>query len=302
MRLTPMPARLTTARRDLLVVSVRLRTAVLVLREARPKVLAIGGVRFLSGALLSGGLVLSPHTLVGLLAWILMTVAVYVLNGVTDVDTDRVNGSRRPVASGRLTVRAARRAVWVCGVAALGLGLVVSWFLVLHLAVALALGVRYSSGAKPAKASSPAAFVVVVVGGLVTYHAGLVASGGRVTAPFVVFAVCLSLWMGVGSLVKDLPDVDGDRAANRFTLAVSRGPDVAADVAAVAAATIAAAMAWAAFGPLPLAELLRWPSVVLCLGTLILVVTCVTVSLRARWPYRAFMYTQFAAHGPLLQL
>ncbi|MDO8145898.1 MULTISPECIES: UbiA family prenyltransferase [unclassified Isoptericola] len=280
----------------------RVRTAALVLREARPKVLAIGALRYLTGALLSGGLVLSPRTLTGLVAWILMTVAVYVLNGVTDVRADQLNGSRRPVASGRLSVRTARASLWACGLLAVGLSLVVSWVFAVHLVFALALGIGYSSGARPAKASSPAAFVVVVLGGLVTYHAGLVASGGHLTPAYLVFSTCMALWMGVGSMLKDLTDVEGDRAARRATLAVLRGPALTAGLAAGAAVLVTAVMVGAATGLSASGEFLHVPAVALVLGTATLCVTCAKVALRTAWPYRIFMYTQFAAHGTLVHL
>ncbi|MFF1530241.1 UbiA family prenyltransferase [Cellulomonas sp. NPDC058312] len=301
MSATTVPAR-RAALRPAAAVRTGLRTGGMVLLEARPKVLAIGGIRYLTGALLSGGVVLSSDTLTGLVAWVLVTTSVYVLNGVTDVGPDRVNGSRRPLASGRLPVRVARAAVAASAVAAVLLSVVVSWGFALHLVVALLLGVRYSSGRRPAKASSAAASVVVVLGGLITYHAGLIAAGGHITVPYLVFSTCLSLWMGVGAVLKDLTDIDGDRAAARATLAVRYGPAPAAGLAWVAAVLITTALVVATTGPHPLAGHLRLPSAAMIAGTVWLGVTCASVALRTRWAYRVFMYTQFAAHGSLVPL
>lgn len=272
-----------------------------VLEEARPKVLVIGGLRFAAGALLSGGLLFSVTMLTGLTAWVLLTIAVYVLNGLTDIVADRTNGSTRPVASGRLSVRAGRAAVWVSMLSAVALSLTVSWAFAAHLIIALVLGVRYSTGARPAKASSTGAFLTVVAGGLLTYHAGLLAGGGSMTVAYVVFSTSLSLWIGVGSIAKDLTDIDGDRAAGRHTLAVVRGATTAAACSAGAAVAIAVGLLWASTGEYSTAAHLRLTAIVIVLGTTVLTLISMDV-IQRHWAYRTFMYTQFVAHGSLLAI
>src|SRR5690606_17643738 len=73
-------------------------------------------------------------------------------------------------------------------------------------------------------------FLVVVLGGLFTYLAGWAtvshAVGGTATLPSIemcLFALALSLWMGVAGTTKDLGDVVGDRATGRRTLPVLLG-------------------------------------------------------------------------------
>lgn len=76
--------------------------------EARPAVQGIFLLRFLAGASFagsfSGGEVSNFALWTGVALWICATLSVYILNGIMDVEEDRINGSSRPVASGKLSV------------------------------------------------------------------------------------------------------------------------------------------------------------------------------------------------------
>src|SRR5215210_997390 len=82
--------------------------------EARPAVQGIFLLRFLTGASFAGSLFATEavnFTLWGGAALLICaTMSVYILNGVMDVEEDRINGSSRPVASGKLSVA---QAAWV---------------------------------------------------------------------------------------------------------------------------------------------------------------------------------------------
>jgi 4-hydroxybenzoate polyprenyltransferase len=76
--------------------------------EARPAVQGIFLLRFLAGASFAGSLsageVVNFALWTGVALWICATLSVYILNGVMAVEEDRINGSSRPVASGKLSV------------------------------------------------------------------------------------------------------------------------------------------------------------------------------------------------------
>jgi len=276
------------------------RTLQLTIEEARPKVVGIFALRFLGGALVSGGALWEPTMAAGLMSWTLIVVAVYVLNGCCDVVGDQLNQSPRPIASGRLPVSTAVKAVVVAGAAAIALATTVSTVFVLHALCALVLGAFYSIGSTASKGAPVASLVTIVSGGLLTYHAGLLASGGHTTVQYVVFSICLSAWMAVGGIVKDLTDVPGDAAAGRITLAVTRGPKATVQAAAALAFLTAVALIGAAF----LVDDLLWPALLVATGTCVLLLEALLWrrlgSRRQESPYRAFMLTQYGAHITLL--
>src|SRR5256885_4484950 len=95
--------------------------------EARPTVLGVFLLRFLTGCVLVTGPIENlRRVVVGAAVWELAILSVYLLNGTMDVHEDRVNASRRPIASGALSPRIAGRVAWgaaavsVCGSMALG--------------------------------------------------------------------------------------------------------------------------------------------------------------------------------------
>ncbi|KJS55159.1 hypothetical protein VM98_14690 [Streptomyces rubellomurinus subsp. indigoferus] len=262
------------------------------IRFATAFLLATGNSRIKTGHLLSDGV-----------AWAFGTLFAYVLNGAMDVAEDRLNGSGRPVARGALTPGTALRAAWLCA------GLAVLFSLdsppVLGLLLAyLFCGFAYSAPPfRMTRHSHSTVATVLLLGGL-TYAAGCAAAGGhRGAVPVVVFAVAMSLWMGlVGALVKDLSDVRGDQAAGRRTFVVVRGERLARTVCAVNPVLVGVGFLAAAR---TLAPVLTLPAVVVLAGGLAVAHFSLTTRSderrgRSRLPYQAFMVTQYAAHLALL--
>ena len=73
----------------------------------RPAVQGIFLLRFLAGASFAGPLSVGGVNFQlwgGAALWVCVTLSVYILSGVMDVEEDLINGSSRPVASGKLTV------------------------------------------------------------------------------------------------------------------------------------------------------------------------------------------------------
>lgn len=207
--------------------------------EARPVVQLVFLIRFEVGAVLSTRPGAPPWPgLIALLTWWLAVVAVYVWNGFCDYPEDVANGSKRPIASGVLS---RKMGAWVAGVTAAAsiAGSLTVPGLTVWTALFLLLGAAYSTPPLPTKNTSASAAVTVFGLGWVTYAGGVAATGGHLDTAGVIFATTSSAWMaGVGTLVKDLSDITGDRLGGRHTIAVRHGADRARSVAIVAALVI----------------------------------------------------------------
>jgi 4-hydroxybenzoate polyprenyltransferase len=278
--------------------------------EARPSVLLIFLMRFHAGIALSAAAVgrgFPGRTVVCALTWMLAIFSIYVFNGVMDVQEDRINGSRRPIASGALSPDAAARIALCAAVLSIAMaiefGLPTAW----TMPVLVMLGYLYSGPPWFLKRRPVAAALTGGLGGLLTYHAGFTAYAGTGWAQsgpaLPIFAVGMSLWMGlVGGLTKDLADVEGDAAAGRRTMAVMCRASTVRFAASAAALGLAAVFFVVAFHYAPP---LMLPAVVMLMGAG--AVTLVSLGRPSdgcrserRRPYKAFMATQFAVHLSLV--
>jgi 4-hydroxybenzoate polyprenyltransferase len=268
--------------------------------EARPTVLGIFLLRFLTGCVLVAGPSGSPRRVVaGAVLWELAILSVYVLNGTMDVHEDRVNASRRPIAGGALSPRTAGRVAWgaaavsVCGSTALG-----SRFTGAVVAV-LVVGYLYSAPPLYLKRRAVGTSAVGALLGLLSYMAGHFANAGSPAGGALpVFAIVMSLWMAlVGAPTKDLPDVVGDAAAGRRTLAVLVEESKLRVVVSATALGLAAALLAAG----TLTPVLLAPGLALLIGAAATTFLCLSRGTRhgrdrRRRPYKAFMATQYLAH------
>ncbi len=278
--------------------------------EARPLVLLIYLLRLAAGyVLVRPGTVPTPlwRPLVVVLTWLFAAGSVYLLDGVTDMMEDRLNGSSRPIARGALR----REVALVVSIVWAGLALAGSVPLgtpyTVLVPLMLLLGYLYVVPPMRLKRWSVGAGATVLVAGLLTFVAGGAANGTPVavvvtSVPLLIFAAAMSAWMGlVGALAKDFTDVYGDAAAGRRTSAVVRGAHRTAWRLSINAAAIAVVFLAAARR---LAPGLLWPAAALALGAMAVILgsTRTADPRRRPGPYRAFMTTQYLAHLALLSV
>jgi 4-hydroxybenzoate polyprenyltransferase len=277
----------------------------LCLAEARPAVLAVSALRFLTGAVLALPVSAAPEpakVLQGTGAWVLSIFAIYLFNGVTDVTEDRVNGSSRPIARGDLDpLTAATVAAVAAGLSILAtatLAPVMTWIV----GVNLVLGYLYSGPPFHFKASSAGTVVVLCLSGLLSYGGGLtVASqGASLSTPtgLIVFALAATYWMVfVGVPAKDLSDIEGDAAAGRRTIAVTCGERLSRHLMYLAALILVCALGVAV---VLLGVRLAGVCVATVAGTLAVIAGGRAAAKggrdEQRRPYRAFMATQHLVH------
>lgn len=223
----------------------RWRVVPLVLAECRPVVLAMFALRFVAGVALAApsGWAALPAVRwldvgVGVLAWVSVTGFVYLLNGISDIAGDRLNGSSRPLAGGRLSPRIA--VGWCVAFAVIGMALsaLVGLGLLACAATMIGLGWLYSGGRYAAKQRVWSASLVIAGGGFVTYIGGVYSTGGVPSAEAAAIATLMAAWMAVAGNTKDLGDIAGDRAAGRRTLPVILGTRPAAWATAAACCAV----------------------------------------------------------------
>lgn len=261
-------------------------------------------LRFLAGFALAGHDLRAAQWYrlpVAVLTWTLAVAAVYLLDGITDVVEDRLNGSVRPIARGALS-RSVATVFCLCwtGLALAGAVVLGGAYLVL-VPVLLALGYLYAIPPVRLKRFTHGAGLTVLGGGLVTFLAGAAAPGLRYPGTaLVLFAVAMSLWMGaVGALAKDFGDVYGDGQVGRRTSAVVRGIGPTARRLSVHALAIGVGFLLAAVLAAPV---LVVPTAALLAGAVAVTVSCRRSGGDGGWrrPYRMFMITQYSVHVLLL--
>lgn len=269
--------------------------------ESRPAVQGIFLLRFLAGASFAGPLFTGGVNFPlwgGAALWICVTLSVYILNGVMDVEEDQINNSSRPVASGKL--RVVQAAGVAGGLAVLGVSgsFALGGLMVWSVVVALALGWLYSGPPFYLKRWSAASAAVAILAALITYNAGYAANGGGSDArSLFVFAATMALWMGLVGQTKDLSDIEGDKQAGRRSGPVVWGEDTARLVFSGAALSLGGGYILSAVF---LAPGLLIPAFVLAFGAAAVAVVTLGPWSRGdkskrRRPYRAFMHAQYAA-------
>lgn len=162
---------------------------------------------------------------------------VYTLNQIFDIESDRVNRKLFFLSEGLISLRAAWVFTVFLNIAALALGLLLGHaYLALTYGVLL-LGVFYSAGSRPWKNHAVLGFLAnVAAHGVIVYLMGVAFMGGTLSW-FWPLAIPYGFAVGGVYLATTVADIDGDRAAQKKTLAVRWG----------ARATMGAAMLFVAF-------------------------------------------------------
>jgi homogentisate phytyltransferase/homogentisate geranylgeranyltransferase len=187
-----------------------------------------------------------------LLAGLCVNVFIVGVNQVEDVEIDRLNKPWLPIAAGDLSLEAARRIVAVAAIAPVAMAVTQGAAELVAVSVALAVGWAYSCPPLRMKrfaalAAGSITFVrsVVVNLGVWLHVAGTPVSAGvwALTAVTVPFSFAIAV-------LKDVPDIEGDRHFGIATFSVRLGPRpvLAVGVGALTLAGVGMAVA----GPLAL--------------------------------------------------
>jgi homogentisate phytyltransferase/homogentisate geranylgeranyltransferase len=206
-------------------------------------------------ALAGGDLAAAPgHLWWTLLAAWSVNVFIVGINQLEDVEIDRINKPFLPVAAGDLSPAAGWRIVIVCAVVPLALAVSQGAAELVAVALGLAIGTAYSVPPLrlkrfPALASLSITFVrSVVVNVGVWLHFSQALGGGWAIHPAVwaLIAVTVPFSFAI-AILKDVPDVEGDRryAIATFSVRLGARPVLALGLAALTAAELGMASAGA---------------------------------------------------------
>jgi decaprenyl-phosphate phosphoribosyltransferase len=179
------------------------------------------------------------------LAFCLLSGAVYTFNDVRDVEADRAHPSKRhrPIAAGQLTERTALAAAAVLGLVALGACFALSWRCGAFAAAYLVQNIAYSVRLKQI------AFVDVLLitsGFLLRVLAGAAAIDVPASGWLLLCTALLAMFLGLGKRAHELAWAErtGEVATTRAALAGYRIPVVRAAMLVLAVATCAAYVAY----------------------------------------------------------
>jgi 4-hydroxybenzoate polyprenyltransferase len=232
----------------------------------------------------------------------LVSIAIYVLNGIIDLTGDIVNGSARPLASGRLPLRFAEQAVIAAAVAGQLIAFEGGLAAGLCVAVMLLVGTRYSAGSRAWKNHPLPAAVSVILMGCSTYGVALFVTAHPPLLTLALPAAAMSLWMGlVGAGSKDFADAAGDALTGRRVPRGSHARACRRRVTAGAfgiAAGYCAAVIWLRHSLLPSAAMLAFAAILVAISSW----RCPLFGERQvlRRTYRVFMWAQYLVHITLL--
>lgn len=275
----------------------------LAIREARPLVQAIVILRFLAALVLlhaHGGVVHIRQAACALAGLSLVSVAVYLLNGVADLAGDIANGSTRPLARGALTLPFVRCTVAVTALVGQLFAFVAGPATEACVAVMLLVGIRYSCGRRPWKNTARGAACAVTCLGGSTYATAITVTPHARLGCLLMTAVVMTAWMGlVGAGAKDFADVAGDALTGR-QVQPERGQACRRRVAVCS--LLVAGMYLAAAANV---ACLRWSAAALLLAAIAVAALSWNCPLAGprnvlRRSYRAFMAGQYGAHLLLL--
>jgi homogentisate phytyltransferase/homogentisate geranylgeranyltransferase len=190
------------------------------------------------------------HAVCTVLAALLVNLFIVGINQITDVEIDRINKPWLPLAAGELSERGAKRIVAASALVALAMALTQGAVETAAVLAALAVGAAYSLPPLrlkrfPVLAGASISLVRALVVNLGVYLHFELALGGEahVSGPvwaLTAFTVPFSLAIAI---LKDVPDVEGDRRFSIFTFSVRFGPERMTRVALMALTVAYLAMA-----------------------------------------------------------
>jgi homogentisate phytyltransferase / homogentisate geranylgeranyltransferase len=165
-----------------------------------------------------------PDLAATLLVGLMVNIAIVGVNQITDVEIDRINKPFLPIAAGELSLPGARAIVVVCTAAPLLLALTQGWVETVAVAAGLAVGALYSLPPFRFKRFPVAASLCITgVRSLVVNLGVYWHFAGTIDPP--VWALCLFVlpFSFAIAVLKDVPDIEGDRAYSIRTFTVRLG-------------------------------------------------------------------------------
>jgi len=184
------------------------------------------------------------RVLLALVAFCLLASGTYLVNDTVDAEIDRLHPTkrRRPIAAGTVSPRLAAAAAAVLMAAALGLGALVGWRLLVVLVAYAAITLAYSAGLKQVAVLE---LGCVAAGFVLRAIAGGAAAGVPISQWFLIVAGAGSLFMVAGKRQTDVVQLGLEGAGVRPALAVYTVAYLRFVSGVAAAVAVAAYSSWA---------------------------------------------------------
>jgi homogentisate phytyltransferase/homogentisate geranylgeranyltransferase len=230
------------------------RPGVLLWRFGRPHTL-VGTALSVLGIYAIAAHVREPVPAWDLAATLVAALAVNVfitgINQLEDVEIDRINKPRLPLAAGDLSMRSGRTIVAVAGALPVAMALTQGWIELVAVLVALGIGWAYSCEPLRLKRFPVAASASISIVRSVVVNLGVClhfTAGGSVPAAVWALTVFVLPFSFAIAVLKDVPDAEGDSAFDVRTFTVRLGQRTAMALGMAALTLAYAGMAVA--GPL----------------------------------------------------
>ncbi|MBI2184295.1 MAG: UbiA prenyltransferase family protein [Thaumarchaeota archaeon] len=180
-----------------------------VLIRSEKRVVIFVWALFASIVIASGRVVDPTKTLMAIVAMYCLSLSVYLLNDLMDIDEDKVNSPNRPLASGKATEKDASILIVITGPLSLILAYLINPLTLILFTLAMILGLSYSLPKVRAKERFPHKVLVASAGAAISSLTGGTVAGS--ISPGVILAAgVFALFAQVTLLLGDLADVKGD--------------------------------------------------------------------------------------------
>ena len=163
-------------------------------------------------------------------AALLVNIAIVGINQVEDVELDRVNKPSLPLAAGELSVGRAQAACWISALIAVGMAFSQGPIELVAVAGALAIGIAYSVPPLQLKRFAFPALASITIVRAFAVNLGVYGhfAGSLDEVPGVIWALTgFTIPFGAAiAALKDVPDIEGDRAFGFRTFSVRFSPRI----------------------------------------------------------------------------
>jgi len=161
-----------------------------------------------------------------LVAGLTVNIAIVGVNQITDVEIDRVNKPFLPIAAGELSPAAAKVIVAVCTVVPLALALTQGVWETAAVTAALAIGAVYSLPPFRLKRYPVAASLCISGVRSIVVNLGVYWHfAGQIDPPVIALCLFVLPFSLAIAILKDVPDIEGDRRYSIRTFTVRLGPE-----------------------------------------------------------------------------
>lgn len=169
----------------------------------------------------------ATENLLTIIALNLLFAGAFYYNQVEDEESDRLNNKLGFLQRGLISRRGMLRAFYLTTIAALALSIYISLWLTGVMILLIGLSITYSHPKTRLKDKPMGGLIANMLahGGLVSLASYPVYAGGVVDEKSIYLALYFYVTVGAIYLMTTIPDLEGDRATGKITMAVKKGPE-----------------------------------------------------------------------------